>query len=68
MMPTKPKRNGSDVESLLTDLLIAQLAVSGVQQQTIRRILGCDVNRVSKIFKPIKAARKAAEAQAKLGE
>lgn len=54
----KSKRN--DVESLLTDMLITQLAASGVQQQTIRGIVGCDINRVSRITKHIKAARKAA--------
>ena len=60
-MAKKPKRNANDVESLLTDILITQLATSGVQQQTIRTILGCDINRVSRITKHIKAARKNAE-------
>ncbi len=60
----KPKRNANEVESLLTDILITQLAASGVQQQTIREILGCDINRVSRITKHIKAARKAAEGRA----
>lgn len=62
-MAKKPKRNANDVESLLTDLLITQLAASGVQQQTIREILGCDINRVSRITKHIKAARKIAAAK-----
>jgi hypothetical protein len=62
-MAKKPKRNGNDVASLLTDLLITQLAVSGVQQQTIREILGCDINRVSRITKHIKAARRSAQAR-----
>lgn len=60
-MAKKTRRNTDDVASLLTDLLITQLAVAGVQQQTIREILGCDINRVSRITKHIKAARKAAE-------
>jgi hypothetical protein len=59
-MAKKSKRNSEDVASLLTDLLITQLAASGVQQQTIRQILGCDINRVSRITKHIKAARKSA--------
>jgi len=59
-MAKKAKRNAEDVASLLTDLLITQLAAAGVQQQTIREILGCDINRVSRITKHIKAARKAA--------
>jgi hypothetical protein len=59
----KPKR-ANDVESLLTDLLITQLAASGVQQKTIRAIVGCDVNRVSRITKHVKTARKQADARA----
>jgi len=51
-------RNTSDVAGLLTDLVITQLALAGVQQQTIRRILGCDIRRVSRIAKHINAARK----------
>jgi hypothetical protein len=62
-MAKKPKRNSNDVASLLTDLLITQLAASGVQQQAIRQVLGCDMNRVSRIAKHIKAARKSAEAK-----
>ena len=57
----KSKRSAPDMESLLTDLLITQLAASGVQGQTIRGILGCDINRVSRITKHINAARKSAE-------
>ena len=33
------------------------------QQQAIREILGCDMNRVSRIAKHIKAARKADQAR-----
>jgi hypothetical protein len=64
-MAKRAKRNPDDVPSLLTDLLITQLAASGVQQQTIREILGCDINRVSRITKHIKAARKNAEMRTK---
>jgi hypothetical protein len=64
-MAKKLKRNSNDVPSLLTDLLITQLAAAGVQQQTIRQVLGCDINRVSRITKHIKAARKSAEARTK---
>lgn len=59
-MAKKPKRNSNDVASLLTDLLITQLAASGVRPQTIRQIVGCDINRVSRITKHVKAARKSA--------
>ncbi len=64
-MAKKPKRNSDEVAGLLTDLVITQLAASGVQQQAIRQILGCDMNRVSRIAKHIKAARKSAETRAK---
>jgi hypothetical protein len=58
-MAKKPtKRPTDDVAGLLTDLLITQLAAAGVQQQSIREILGCDINRVSRIAKHVKAARK----------
>ncbi len=60
-MAKKTKRNADDVAGLLTDLLITQLAVAGVPQQSIRTILGCDANRVSRIAKHITAARKVAE-------
>ena len=59
------KRDANEVASLLTDLLITQLAASGVQQQSIREIIGCDNNRVSRIAKHIKAARKATEERVK---
>jgi hypothetical protein len=57
-MAKKTTRPTEDVPGLLTDLLITQLSVAGVQQQTIRQILGCDINRVARITKHIKAARK----------
>lgn len=34
----------------LMDLLITQLGLAGVPQQAIRKILGCDINRVSRIL------------------
>jgi hypothetical protein len=60
-MAKKAKRGANDTNGLLTDLLITQLATAGVQQQAIRKILGCDVNRVSRITKYIKAARQGAK-------
>jgi hypothetical protein len=59
----KSKGTSNDVSALLTDILITQLAASGVQQKTIRGIIGCDVNRVSRITKHMTAARKEAEAR-----
>ena len=60
----KSKRTTNDVAGILTDLLIVQLFNFGVQQRAIRQILGCDINRVSRITKHMKAARKAAEDRA----
>jgi len=66
-MAKKPNSNTNDLVSVMTDLLITQLAVAGVQQQAIRLIIGCDINRVSRITKHIRAARKATEAKGKEG-
>jgi hypothetical protein len=66
-MAKKANSNTNDLLSVMTDLLITQLAVAGVQQQTIRQILGCDINRVSRITKHIRAARKGVQAKGKEG-
>jgi hypothetical protein len=39
---------------LLKDILIVQLGVAGVPQQSIRGIVGCDINRVNRIVKFLK--------------
>lgn len=57
-MAKKRRRERNDVQGLLTDLLITQLGVAGVPQQAIRQILGCDINRVSRILKHLKSARR----------
>ena len=54
----KPQGNSGEVADILRDILITQLGIAGVQQQTIRQIVGCDINRVSRIVKPIKNAKK----------
>ena len=51
------KREPNDVAGLLRDLLIVQLSAAGVKQQEIRKIVGCDINRVSRITKHMKAAK-----------
>lgn len=53
-MPRKPKRDDNDATELLKDILIVQLGVAGVRQQAIRAIVGCDINRVSRIVRHIK--------------
>lgn len=57
-MKTKSRRGPKDQAELLTDLLITQLAAAGVRQVAIRKIVGCDINRVSRILKHINTARK----------
>jgi len=56
------KRGGSgensDVVEVLKDLLITQLGVAGVPQQTIRAIVGCGIDRVNRIVKHLKAAKR----------
>jgi len=54
------KRNqpqGDPSTELLRDLLIVELAKAGVQQLEIRKIVGCDIHRVSKIAKVLKKAK-----------
>jgi hypothetical protein len=48
----------NEIAELLKDLLIAQLGIAGVPQQRIRQILGCDMNRVSRIVRHLKSARR----------
>jgi hypothetical protein len=42
---------------VLKDILIAQLGIAGVPQQSIRRIVGCDMHRVSRIVRHLKNAK-----------
>jgi hypothetical protein len=58
-MATKKDKQGDSSTELLRDLLIAQLGLAGVGQADIRKIAGCDMNRVNRIVKPIKKAFKA---------
>lgn len=53
-------RNGNeqkDVAELLKDLMIIQLARAGAQQAEIRKLLGCGIDRVSRIAKVIRRAK-----------
>ena len=43
---------------VLKDILITQLGIAGVPQQDIRKIVGCDINRVSAIVRHVKAAKR----------
>jgi 3-methyladenine DNA glycosylase AlkD len=46
----------SNLEALMKDLVITQLGCVGVSGAEIRKIVGCDMNRVSRIIKPINKA------------
>ena len=58
MAPRRKKEDASDQGDVLKDLLITQLGLGGVPQQAIRQIVGCDINRVSRIVKHLKAVRR----------
>lgn len=45
------------IAELVRDLLILELANAGVKQKEIRRIVGCDMRRVSRIAKVLKKPR-----------
>ncbi len=53
------KERGDSATEVLKDLLIAQLGLAGVPQLEIRKIVGCDIHRVSRIVKHINKAKKA---------
>ncbi|HLY62564.1 MAG TPA: hypothetical protein VKV95_17620 [Terriglobia bacterium] len=54
-MPTKNENKQTDSNTeLLKDLLITELAKVGVPQLEIRKIVGCDIYKVSRIARYIK--------------
>ena len=58
MVTKRRNQEQSDpTHELLRDLLIVELAKAGVQQLDIRKIVGCDIHRVSKIAKVLKKAK-----------
>lgn len=50
-----------EIADLLRDLLITSLGTAGVKQTEIRKIVGCDINRVNEIVKHIEQERKRAK-------
>lgn len=53
------KRTSTDERTeLIRTLIIVQLGLAGVPQQSIRTIAGCDINRVNKILKQLNANKK----------
>jgi hypothetical protein len=56
-----PKKSESTVLSTLQDLLIFQMASSGVPQAQIREVIGLDMKRVTRIAKLARPAKKPAK-------
>jgi hypothetical protein len=56
-MAAKIRPEEEKTTDLLEKILITQLALGGVPQQNIRKIVGCDINRVSAIAKHINRKR-----------
>ena len=51
-------RDGDAIVEVLKDILITQLGLAGVPQHSIRKIVGCSINRVNAIVKHLKNARR----------
>jgi hypothetical protein len=57
----RSERGQRDVDAtveVLKDMLITQLGLAGVPQQSIRKIVGCSINRVNAIVKHLKRAKR----------
>jgi hypothetical protein len=48
------KEKQTSIEDLLRDMMIVQLLLAGIGQHQIRRIVGVDIHRVSRIGKLMK--------------
>jgi hypothetical protein len=51
MPRNQPDSQRDETVELLKDLLILEFAKAGVQQKAIRKVVGCDMHRVSRIAK-----------------
>jgi hypothetical protein len=49
-----PKRIENTTDDLLRDLIIVQLGLVGVPGQTIRKIVGCKMNKVTRIVRHLR--------------
>jgi len=54
----KPLADIRETNELLKDLLITQLALAGLSIVSIRKVARCNQNRVARIVKYMKSARK----------
>ena len=64
MARKRNKHQGDTAAELLKDLLIVQLAKAGVVQHEIRKVVGCDMHRVSRIARVLKKAKRQQKPQA----
>jgi len=53
-MPRKPKPDERKIVEALENILIAQLGLAGIPQQSIRAVVGCDIGRVNRIVRYLK--------------
>jgi hypothetical protein len=53
MRRAKANSDNDKLADILRDLLITSLGAAGVKQAEIRKIVGCDMNRVNRIVKHI---------------
>lgn len=53
MNKARNQQQKDTIEELLRDLLITSLCAAGVKGGEIRKIVGCDMNKVSRIVKHI---------------
>lgn len=60
----KTKDNQQQIEmavEVLKDILITQLGLAGVPQTSIRKIVGCSMNRVNNIVKHFKSSKRGSD-------
>jgi hypothetical protein len=57
MAQKKNESQKDPIAELLRDLLIVELAKANVPQLEIRKVVGCDIHRVSRIAKVLKKAK-----------
>ena len=56
--PQTGQRNVDTTVEVLKDILITQLGLAGVPQHSIRKIVGCSINRVNGIVKHLKNVKR----------
>jgi hypothetical protein len=55
MAKKKGKPSTDEIQiDLLKNILITQLGLAGVSQQNIRKIVGCDIGRVTAVMRHLK--------------